>query len=303
MKPYFGIGTANKIAAQRYDMALALMEDGDVSSAIPLLYDARKHDSKWPPIHFFLGEALRVCGQPEEAQNAFTDYLRLDPADAMGAGIKLAFMGARDAEAAMSQTYVKVLYDQYAPQFDAILLSKLKYKVPVLVAQNIGGDFDTLLDLGCGTGLAAQQFLGRAINIEGVDISQGMINEARTKNIYTHLHTMNIEDYLSQCSQEFDLILCLDVLIYMGDISSLFSKIARVMKEGGALAFSTQKFEGTGDMILGDDHRYAHAHSYIERLLKEAGLKITQAFETDIRKDGAGYIRGYIYIVEKMKRA
>ena len=47
--------------------------------------------------------------------------------------------------------------------------------------------FGTMLDLGCGTGLAGEAFRPHVDWLEGVDLSPGMIAQARKKTIYDRL--------------------------------------------------------------------------------------------------------------------
>ena len=44
-----------------------------------------------------------------------------------------------------------------------------------------------VLDLGCGTGLAGEALRRRAAWLEGVDLSSGMIDQARRKGLYDRL--------------------------------------------------------------------------------------------------------------------
>ena len=63
--------------------------------------------------------------------------------------------------AAMSDGYVRALFDQYAPRFDAALAG-LDYRAPQLLFDAVmatgAKHFGRALDLGCGTGLAARAF-------------------------------------------------------------------------------------------------------------------------------------------------
>lgn len=285
------------MADRRYDMAVGMMDGGDYNAAADLLFDALSFAPKWPPLCFQLGEVLRHLNRFEDAQKYFDDYLHLDPDDAMGAKIKLSLMGYYDPRSAITKTYVKNLFDQYAPKFEKSLVEHLGYEIPKLMAHHIDGHFGHLLDLGCGTGLVGDFFSGRAKTITGVDLSAGMIDLARKKGIYETLLVMDIQDFLSQTTNTFDLILCADVLIYLSDVSRLFENISRVMGQNCIFSFSTQDHDGPEDWILGQDHRYAHSQNYIHTLLKENHLNLTHEIPCNLRKDGHNMIKGRLYLV------
>jgi predicted TPR repeat methyltransferase len=83
--------------------------------------------------------------------------------------------------------FVAELFDSFADTFDEKLLTDLQYKVPTLVgdlAKNLSMDsiYNTVLDAGCGTGLAGR-YLRPLVNAEkgriiGVDASRGMLDIA-----------------------------------------------------------------------------------------------------------------------------
>ncbi len=86
-----------------------------------------------------------------------------DPDDRHGAGVRLMRLGAVPREA-MPQAYVRSLFDQYAPRFDAELTERLHYRAPALLLEAVlavraaaskPAFFKRAIDLGCGTGLGA----------------------------------------------------------------------------------------------------------------------------------------------------
>ena len=301
MKLYFDAGSGDLRADRRYELALQLAKDGDFLASADLLRDASTLAPLWPPIHFHLGEALRGLNKLDEATKAFEEYLRLNPADAMGAGVKLSLMGKRAPETAMSQSYIQSLFDQYAPHFEFSLVGKLDYKIPTLLARMTQGSYNSLLDLGCGTGLVAEAFHGRAMEMTGVDISPEMIKVAAAKNIYSHLHVREVQTFLDVHEKKHDIIICADVLIYMADIEMLFNSISRSLRKDGIYGFSTQHHAGTDNWILGKDHRYAHSVPYIHSVLERCGLSIQHHEECNLRKDGHDMPKGDVFIARKIK--
>lgn len=303
MTAFFGNGSGDLRADKRYTLALRYAEDKDYAAAADLLSEALEISPSWPPILFHLGECLRLDGRDGEAKTAFNAYLSLDAEDCMGANIKLALID-RTSPGTMPPAYIQSLFDQYAPRFEKSLVQDLDYHIPETLYDLVtacGATFNFILDLGCGTGLAAAPFTKSEIgipHIHGVDLSNAMLSIAKDKNIYELLHTSSIESYLASCITSYDLILAADVFIYIGALDRLFCDIARHLLKDGLFAFSVQIQSGD-DWILGNDHRYAHAPAYLERCLQAAGLNITHQEETIIRMDRGSPVAGMVFVCQK----
>lgn len=292
---------------RRFDYAQGLAARGEFLAAAELLEQAIVIAPTWPPLPFHLGECLRQAGgREEDATIAFRSYLALDPDDHMGASVKLALIGVLAPPETLPEGYVRTLFDDYAPRFDDALLNDLHYITPKKMADAVRRmtnrpGFARLLDLGCGTGLATAEFVGICAHKTGVDLSAGMVELAREKNIFDDLHVGPIETYLSACTTTFDLVLCADVLVYIGVLEQIFRDCARVMAEGALFAFSVQYLEN-GDWTLGEDHRYAHSQAYLERCLKDAGLSPVHLEKTVLRKDNGADIAGLIVVCIKQEK-
>ena len=52
------------------------------------------------------------------------------------------------------------------------------------------------LDLGCGTGLVGERLRKMVRRLEGVDLSEAMLAEARRKQIYDRLHKGDLTQFL-----------------------------------------------------------------------------------------------------------
>lgn len=290
---------------RRFSYAVQLAERGDLRAGIDLLDQCAEIDPHWPPQHFQRGIYYQELRERDAAIAAYTDYLRLDPADRMGASIKLALLGAMPAPAQLPDEYVRALFDQYAPRFDSALVETLAYNVPQQLYELIGdirpadSRGERILDLGCGTGLAGERFARRAACLDGVDLSPGMIAQAAAKQIYNKLDTADLSAYLAAPpSLPYDIVLAADVFVYLGALDGLIPQIAAYLAPGGLFAFSVQK--GTGDSYqLGADHRFAHSAAYIERLAAAAGLRVRLLREDTLREDAGQPIIGYLVIAEK----
>jgi len=83
-------------------------------------------------------------------------------------------------------------------------------------------------------------------HLEGIDLSEKMLNKAKEKDVYNKLIKQDIVDYLSNATLDFDYFVSTDVFIYIGDLSDVFRLIKSRNKTGGKLAFSTEDYDGGG---------------------------------------------------------
>lgn len=86
----------------------------------------------------------------------------------------------------------KPLYDEWAQSYEADLVGGLGYTGHLIAANalaQVAPDMNTpIIDIGCGTGLVGQELKNRGYtHIDGIDISDEMLNIAREKANYGKL--------------------------------------------------------------------------------------------------------------------
>lgn len=299
----FGGSSGDILADRRFDYGQQMAARGDLAAACDLFTQGLEIAPHWPALHFQLADTCRLLGDMPAAICSYRFYLTLDPADHMGAAIKLTLLGEEEAPETLPVSYVQSLFDEYAPRFDEALLNDLEYTVPQRMAVMVRRSTNRhtlpkLLDLGCGTGLAAAEVSDLCPHKTGVDLSPAMVDVARDKNIFDELHVDTMEGYLAACTAQYDLVLCADVFVYVGVLEQLFEGCARVMNGDALFAFSVQ-YMAEGTWALGEDHRYAHSHAYIESCAAAAELSIVAFEKSVLRKDAGNDILGYIFVCQK----
>src|SRR3954468_4496267 len=181
-------------------MARAYAADGDLAAAADLYAQAVELAPGFASAWFALGETREALGDREGARAAFERARAADPEDRHGAALHLARLGGADPATQALHGYVRTLFDQYAPRFDRAL-EDLKYAAPDMlrdaVAQH-GARFGTMLDLGCGTGLAGAAFRPHVDWLVGIDLSPNMIEQTRRKGIYDRLVVGDIAEFLRE---------------------------------------------------------------------------------------------------------
>ncbi len=101
-------------------------------------------------------------------------------------------------------------YDQWAKEYEQDLLSE-NYTGPEPAVEElvkyVSKDAN-ILDVGAGTGLVGQLLHQRGYqNLEAMDLSAGMLSEARKKNVYKDLHQGVLGTALDFPSDTFDAII------------------------------------------------------------------------------------------------
>jgi predicted TPR repeat methyltransferase len=296
------------LADRRYGFAIDLAERGDREAAIDLLQQAVAQAPDFASAWFALGDLRETTGDRPGACEAFRRALVADPGDRQGAGLRLARLDARVPDA-MPLDYIRALFDQYAPRFD-LALDALSYRAPALLLAAIKRHcveherplrFGTVLDLGCGTGLAAAAIRPVCDSLVGVDLSPAMIAKARQKGLYDRLETVEIGGFMAaeqDAASRYHLILAADVLPYVGDLLPIMTRAASLLY-GGALFGFTLETHARDDVVLGEKLRYAHGEAYVRAAAASAGLLI-HAFEpASTRNEGGVPVAGLVVVASR----
>jgi len=305
--PSFG-SSGDLLADRRYAYAKGAFDEADFAAAADLARQALELAPRFAAGHALLGRALMALGAREAAVTALSAALALEPGDPMGVRIDLAHLGALEPQAAITDTYVRALFDDYAPRFERHLVENLAYCGPELIADALrraaarrmrSYRFRRAFDLGCGTGLMARALDGAVERIEGVDLSPRMLAQARKARLYHALHEAELVAFLaSRTAGEADLVVAADVFVYVADLDAAFRESRRVLARGGFMAFTVQAHEG-GGVVLGGDARYAHGEDYLQDLAAAVGFTVVLFEPVSTREDRGEPVPGFLAVMER----
>jgi predicted TPR repeat methyltransferase len=296
------------LADRRYEWAIELLARDDPAGAIDLLLQAIERAPGFAAAWFALGDLREASGDRSGAVDAFRQAAATDPNDMLGPRLRLARLDALPADAAMAPAYVRALFDQYAGRYDEALTEGLGYRAPALLRAAVeracntlgrAAKFACLLDLGCGTGLAGAAFDGIADLLTGVDLSPGMIAQARAAGRYDRLETAELTTFLANESTRYDLIVAADVLVYVADLAPVIAAAARVLIARGLLAFTVETHAGSGS-ILGEKLRYAHGADHVRAALNGAGLALLELSSASPRTEAGIAVPGLLAVAQKI---
>jgi predicted TPR repeat methyltransferase len=253
----------------------ALAANEALPAAIAEFHRALRLDPDLAEARYGLGCAWLSAG---EAQRALDVFAGIGP-EAMPTPLlaeKIAAAKAMLHAARCDAGYVRHLFDQFSGDYDARMLGNLAYAGPQILRELAdlvmpGRTGLSILDLGCGTGLAGQAFCDRAARLEGIDLSPAMIAKARLRDIYQRLEVCDLEQALAREGARYDLILAADTLVYLGDLGAVFAGAARRLARDGFFLFTVESQEEVG-FALGPKRRWRHSADYIKAIAAAAGL-------------------------------
>jgi predicted TPR repeat methyltransferase len=290
------VSSGDLVADRRYKWALDHAARGDFSGAVDILAQTVELVPHFATAWFALGAMRDRLGDQSGAVAAFAKARDADPEDYHGARLQLARLGAGDVAPAMTATYVRRLFDQYAARYDTALTERLNYRGPALLRDAIETvvretarppRFAAMLDLGCGTGLGGAAFRPMVDRLVGVDLSAAMIAQAERKRLYDRLVTAGIADFLAAetaAGGQYDLVLAADVFVYVHDIAPIAATVARVLASGGLFAFTVETHAGDGVQLL-STLRYAYGRRAVRDALGDAELTPAYLVEAAVRSE------------------
>ena len=169
-----------------------------------------------------------------------------------------------------------------------------------IVEQIKGVPYESLLDVGCGTGYLADILTKqKQARYCGVDLSDEMIRVANGKGIPSAEFLVGSADKLPYPDESFDIVTCSQSFHHYPYPEKAMQEAMRVLKPGGLYILSDTGISGVGAWI--DNHilfklaKSGDCHTTdrkgIEKLMEAAGFTVT-----DSRK-----IKGMIYTVTGKK--
>lgn len=277
---------------------------GIISKAAHMFRRAIKQSPNDAGLYRALGELYFYQGKYKASARVMQRVLVLCPEEIQLKHLIDSRLGHTTPKA--SACYITSLFDEYAGAFEDSLVGVLEYKAHIelvnYLRKKVGvlEPIESVLDLGCGTGLLGQEIARqfRINKLVGVDLSPNMLELSRVKNIYQELHNVDLIVYLQQTAPDIDLIVSSDVLIYLGDLEPVIAGCYRCLKPGGYLCFSLE-LKHFGGYKLTTTGRYKHSLSYIKLLYKKYHFSRMYSQAIDLRKESGNMVKGYLVLLQK----
>lgn len=152
------------------------------------------------------------------------------------------------------------LYRDWSKTYDRTMLDGLQYQSPSLVADRLAALLperaSTVLDIGCGTGLAGRALAARGFSvIDGIDISPEMMAVAQEQGGYRALICADLNAPLPWADGAYQGAICCGTFTSGHVRANCLDEIMRVLAAGAAFTF-TVKLEVWES--FGFKHKLAH---------------------------------------------
>lgn len=171
----------------------------------------------------------------------------------------------------MNKTNVKNSYNSWADQYDTNINKTRDLESIALQKTLFCKDFNSCLEIGCGTGKNTGWLLQRTNFLIGIDISEEMLRKAKEK-----ISSPNVEFKLADITQPwsftdklFDLVSFSLVLEHISNLDFVFAEACKTLKPGGFI-------------YLGELHPYKQYTGSKARFETEEGLQVVDCFNHSV---------------------
>lgn len=133
-------------------------------------------------------------------------------------------------------------YDEWSKDYESDLAQDFEYlshqRTSEVFSKYVPKDA-RILDAGAGTGLvgAVLAQMGYGLMV-AMDLSEGMLDEARKKGVYQDFHQMVMGETLDYETDSFDAVVTVGVLTVGHAPANSLDELVRVTKPGGHIVFS-----------------------------------------------------------------
>jgi predicted TPR repeat methyltransferase len=288
----------SQIAETWYNRAVCLRRTRQYDLAIDCFLKTIELKPQYAPVYERLGMMLYSLGRFRDAADVYRKWLVQDPANPVARHMLSALSG-EDVPARADDEYLRVLFDRFASSFDENL-TELGYRAPELLAATLGEYVATdgrleILDAGCGTGLCGPLLRSMARRLVGVDLSPGMVDKARPRNVYDELVVGELCNLMRARPGAFDVIVSADTLVYFGALEEAAAAARQSIRPRGVLAFTVERLaDGEEPYRLQPHGRYAHREDYVRQVLLNAGFARVDSKPVVLRRERGEDVHGHL---------
>ena len=149
-----------------------------------------------------------------------------------------------------------------------VLFDELRSALPATLV-------DSVLDVGCGTGLLGALLRPFARRLIGIDGSEKMLGEARKKGLYDALIVGDFCTSSQLGNGAYDLIVAAGVFLFYADLTVPLRTASSAVKKDGLIAFSIDASAATGvEQNPRSNLMFMHPKAEVARCCAAAGFEL-----------------------------
>ena len=264
-------------------IAQLLFQGATASEIESLLAECPHHPKRDALLRLLAGRERQIDGLAAEVAATSANHDASGPTPEQGIARIAAFF---DRAVAHSPEASVALYSLGDPDILAAATAEI---VGWLEAHDVLRPGMDVLDLGCGFGRVASVLAPRCRSVLGLDVSAGMVEEARRRQARltnARFEQTNGRHLTALPDGAFDLVLAIDCFPYIVQTGDAVAErhvadAARILRPGGALAILNLSYRNDDGQDLTDAQRWAQAH----------GLRLEIADPRPFQLwDGSGYV-------------
>ncbi|MDD3412736.1 MAG: class I SAM-dependent methyltransferase [Lachnospiraceae bacterium] len=103
-------------------------------------------------------------------------------------------------------------------------------------------NYDTILDVGCGTGMIIKELASSVCKVKAIDTSTEMISMARKNDIPNIDWEVNDLYHIDTRNETFSIITAFNILLYINDVNGFLKYVYDILPEGGHFISVTDCF-------------------------------------------------------------
>ncbi len=269
------------------NLATFLIQENEYEEALGLLFTALNLSNDNDEISIHIAETLISMQDKDKSVKIAENWCKSMPENVFAIHTLKSLKNQTDD----NNLYIEKLFDKFADTYNSVL-KNIDYKVAEIIAEYLENFHGTVIDLGCGSGLVAQNCNNTDVEFIGVDLSAKMLDIAQKTGKYKKLHKSDIVSFL-RTHPKADIIVAADVFCYISDLSEIFN-----LMKGYKICFSVEALNEADDYIMQNSGRYAHSQEYITKLLEDNCFANIKVKEKIIRYENGLPIKGYIFFAE-----
>jgi len=293
-----------------FELAAKLAAQGKHWDAIKRYQFALKLSPMMSQCYYPIGMSYAAMGSGANAAEAFRHSIasarNVDESRFMLASLNPGEVLPQDMPSRMPASLAQMYFDQIAPVYDAQQREQ-DYKGHMITAQYLYRHTDPkrkdyqLLDAGCGTGLIGRTLHDRMGHITGIDISSGMISQARKaldaeeNAIYHALYHTDIHDYVTSQAEanqsRFNCITLARLPAYLGALDNIIPALAAMLKPEGVIVMVYESFSELERFGFSQTTgRYGHGDGYIRTQAEKSSLNVADLDSVTLANDLVGKV-------------